>query len=286
MLNSAKVHPHFSKHFIALYQASILVFKDGCSFIVHDKHKGEIVYARTATKENDENGWTEGFQLQAISDLLESDEVCRYYFSRVSVLVSTDAYFIVPDVISDEERIYELFKTDRKDLSNVLLFRNSIKGFDCELAFLVSENLHGLIQRFHPQAVFTHLMSHILESASKLPWQEKKFQYLIYWETNRYYYLLLEDGRLILADHQSFASTQEAVYFILNLYKQQLLSHEQSNIQMYGDILTRKEIHHLLKQYLGDVKWMSYFSKDQEAIQSYNLPSQAYFYFSILRSCE
>lgn len=286
MLSSAKVHPHFSTHFIALYQASILLYENGCSFIVHDKHKGDIVYARSAYQNEANSFWDEGFQLQALADLLESDEVCRFAFPQVNVLLANADFLLIPEALYDPDKVLTLFRYDQKKTQSANVYRNQFQGADSDLAFLVSENLSGLIHRFHPSAHYFHLVYGMLSGIYKQPAPIKRFNCLIFWEETRYFYFLLDEGRLIVADYQPFGNQQEAVYFIVNLYKHQLLSSEQTELQLFGENTNRKEIHGLLKQYLGDCRWQSYLIKDQEVVKDFELPASAYFYYSILRQCE
>lgn len=286
MLSSVKVHPHFSAHFIALYQASILVYENGCSFIVHDKHKGDIVYARSTFPEENTSQWDEGFLLQSLSDLLESDEVCRYPFPQVQVLIASADYLMVPESIYDADKVVNLFRYEYKDLRNSLLYRNQFQGIDSDLVFLISEHLQGMIHRYHPSARFIHLVYCMLQGIFKTAPPPSRFNFLIYWEESRYFYFLLEEGRLILADHQSISNSLEAVYFIVNLYKHQLLTSEHTTFQMYGNNSQRKEIHSLLRQYLGNCSWKSYLIENQDAKKEFEIPSTTYFYYSILRQCE
>lgn len=228
------------------YILSIRLQPDGFSFYIYDPlTKGSFLY------EEERFGPLTNYT-EAFTNGIYSHEYLLQNYRKIYAVLVSDRFTFVPSGWTNEagERIYYDFcypsHTDK--VYSTRLPRTGIMEL-----FGTEPGLGSFIERTFPEARIIHHLAPLCEYFYARSRLGNTFKTFVHLQAGRLDVICFDRRGLLFANSFSFITPMDAVYYILNVWKQQRFSQENDELYLIGPKELSFQVEPILKRYIAQV---------------------------------
>lgn len=184
---------------------------------------------------------------EAITQLPELQES----YKKVQVLI-TGPSSMVPFELFEEERINDLYNFNFPHRKGGTVLYNILPKSNTTILFSLDKSAFQLINETYPHAKYYSVESPVIEyltEKSKLRETQKLYVYFHERTLNIY---IFNNGKLYFANNFTYTELNDAIYFVLQIWKSQGLNQFTDELHLMGVLpdeeSTRKELRRYIKQ--------------------------------------
>ena len=228
------------------YIVSIRLRPDGLSFSGYIPGVGEsFFYGETEFDRS-------APYIASLKELFFSQEFFTWSYKKVQVIEVSPDYTLVPDPWFKEDRKDELFRfnsssTERHSLTNVL------KEEEAHLIFGLSEEVYQFCSRTLVRSDFIHHLTPQLWLWKKQSQASNERQMFVVLHARMLDIACYDRGKLLFVNSFPAEQAEDALYYILYVWRQAGLDQLQDALYIYGNSLRRTKITGMLRTYLRSV---------------------------------
>jgi hypothetical protein len=237
------------------YTLSIRAFQDGFCFIVFDKKDNRILYFLTV----EEKAKTPS---QSLSAVIDRYPALQKPYEKILWVYDTFFYTLLPAFLHEKENTEKYWNLafGENDRDKYVLLTDQLSWTEIISVYSVPKELLGQIHNIYPSARIINQQSiHILTSILE---NKKNNRIQVYIEVLPDFFdaVVMEKGKMLLANSYKYRNTDEFLYFILNLYEQFNLDQYEAGIMLSGAISEQDEKTVKLKKYISSVNIKKVYS--------------------------
>lgn len=194
---------------------------------------------------------TEGGEyLRNVENVIYDNPILLQDFGRVRVIIDTTKFMLLPTELVSEDNKCELFAQLFPDYNGEILI-NEIKGSDASIIFGVNAGLVSFLKRTFQNLAILH---HLVPLCGYFYAKNRESS-----DTSRVYLSVYNDkidicafanSTLKLANSYQIRSGADALFYILNIWKQLGLDVMRDELHICGDSTLRDELMPSLREYI------------------------------------
>lgn len=228
------------------YILSIRLQPDGFSFYIYDPlTKGSFLY------EEEKFGPLADYTSALTDGIYSREYLLQNYRKTYLVCVSSRFTFIPPGWTTEEkEKIYYDFcyPSHSDKLYRTLLPRTGITEL-----FGTDTGLSSFVERTFPEGRIIHHLAPLCEFFYTRSRLGNTFKTFVHLQPGRLEIICFDRRGLLFANTFSYVAPMDAVYYILNVWKQQGFSQENDELYLIGPKELSLQVEPLLKRYVAQV---------------------------------
>ncbi|WP_297059945.1 DUF3822 family protein [uncultured Duncaniella sp.] len=190
--------------------------------------------------------------VRALEDVVYDNPLMLCDFRKVSIIVGTTCYAVVPSDAADETSAVGIFRALHPAYSGHV----SVLGTATRNASVVcgiESELSGFIGRtFHGASVMPHIVPLIRYFASK-PCRGNSRRMVCNFRGTSFDIVMLDGNSLLQANTFAFSNPMDAVYYILASRSRHGLDPYNDEVLLTGDRIVREEVTPVLRRYISRV---------------------------------
>lgn len=207
------------------YNLSIRFTSDGFSLYVTDERNNLL-----SSKETSFDVFNQS--KEEIIDKLLQEHVLDINYQSVRIIVESDYYSCIPQIIFDEENIFDLFQLHHHQIKPTdCIIHNIILAWNAVLAFTIPKQLHQVISETLPEVNIEHHLYAFINDKVALDTGQNLYVWVRHQTMD---IIALEKGNLILINKYNFNIKEDFIYHLLNAAKQLSFDQELSNLNIYN----------------------------------------------------
>lgn len=190
----------------------------------------------------------------SLRDAIYNNPLLLCDFQKISVLVESPEYMIVPGPLAGDTELVERLLRERFDSigSDAAVIVNSLPGLDAAIVFAVDSAVYNLINRaFNNPPVYSHFYPLLVYFAGLRRTGNRGASFLNV-RPGSLDIILFRDDTLDTVRHIPFRSLNDAVYYALS-YQAMTPDNLKGRILISGDRETRMQLVTALKQFVDSV---------------------------------
>ena len=227
---------------------SIRFIQDGFCFIVFNRHNKKILhFAEITGKGNDPK--------QLLKETVAGNALLQSPFEETFCVWDTPRYTLLPSAVFSEENIELFWKLNfgESDTQHLSFFSDRLKWPDVVTIYAIPAASVDFLREIFPSIQFINQQSvQILDSLFE---NKKENNSQVYIQIHRDFFdvLVLQKGKIILANSYLFQNKDEFLYFSINMFEQLQLDPHSTEIILSGEIDEKDEKAISLRRYIRTV---------------------------------
>jgi len=227
---------------------SIRFIPDGFCFIVFNRrHKKILHFAEFTEKGRDPK--------QLLKETAAGNAILKSPFEEIFCVWDTPQYTLLPSAVFDEENRERYWKLNfgESDTQHLSFFSDRLKLPDVINIYAVPVEFVVFLKEIFPSIQFINQQS--IQIIDSLFENKKENNSQVYLQVHRDFFdaLVLQKGKIILANSYLFQSKDEFLYFSINLFEQLRLDPYATEIILSGEIDEKDEKTASLRRYIQTV---------------------------------
>jgi len=219
------------------YSLFIRVHSEGFSLSVFDESNSLL----SARKVN-----TALFSLSMDDIISLFNDETKLNYKNIGIVCESDSYTIIPADIFNIENAADFLHFEHKPVENESILFNKIPAFDIVNVFSIPTTIHKALNFLFPDSSIEHHLSWFLKEKIKL--QNENSLY-IWTRVNMLDILALKKGKLELINSFNYQTTEDFVYFTLNIFDKLSLETETDPVFLFNSD-NKPELRNLLSKYV------------------------------------
>lgn len=213
-------------------------------------------------------------RLKALEDVVYDNPLLLSDFSRVSCLVDTSRYILVPsDDVSSREECHELLGKIFPDEESVAVASSVLPW----LHMKVHNEVNGFLRRTFFNAALSHPLAPLIgyfmtrcadDAATDEKAQERKMTYVCFRE-GAMDVVVAQSGRLLLANSFRYEEAADIVYYLLAVRDAFELDAERDPVMTVGYCSLKDEAMEVLRKYVREVLPLPLSGLEQEIVSRF-----------------
>ena len=227
---------------------SIRFIPDGFCFIVFDRHHKKILHFAEITEKG-----KDPFRILRVT--AASNAILQSPFEETFCIWDTPQYTLLPSAVFNEENRSQFWKLNfgESDVQNLSFFSDRLKLPDVVNIYAVPAEFATLLKEIFPSIQFINQQSvQIIDSLFENK-KENNSQVCLQVHWDFFDVLVLQQGKIILANSYPFQNKDEFLYFSINLFEQLRLDPHSTEIILSGEIDEKDEKTVALRKYIRTV---------------------------------
>ena len=232
------VDPDLKKYSDSL-QLSIQVNLNGFSFCIYPDEGSKILAFRHynfAQSEMQED------LLYNTREILNKDELLRFFFKNVDVIYTGRKSTLVPDEFFKSENLKSILEFNQPIDELDEIHFNSIQGCKSQLVFAIPNYFTSLVLDKFPGAVFLNQATPLLNYALSDREGSGKERVIVQLNKDFFDLIIMREGKLKLYNTFLYVSSTDLVYFILYACKQITINLKKTPLYFLGEYTTQKSL--------------------------------------------
>ncbi len=214
------------------YDLSVQLSPDGLSFCLLDTIRNKFILIRSF--EPDDNKY---FNFEKIKELLEKDDFLNKHYKKVSVVMPSPKFTIVPAPLFDPGKKDEYFEFNQLKKESDTILVNRINDPDAFLIFSVSDPLTLLLKSYYPGIHPYHHLKPLLNHVSHRKRSVHGDYIHIHIERDFFNLVIFNGNILKFCNSFNYRNISDILYFVMNVFKKLDVKQEET---VYLSGLTEK----------------------------------------------
>ena len=260
------------------YTLSIRLSTDGFSFSIYNPLSGNDFYFRDYPVN------TQRSMAANVKGFLTATEELKHTFKQINILVQSERFTPVPLELFEDDQMETLFYQNLPKQQNEVILCNILGKTNTVILFSLDKLTHLYLTDQFPSARFFSAVSPQIENLSYRSSQGNNYKLYANLHDRYMEVFAFDKGRLLLTNTFQTSGSNDANYYLLNLWQQLKFDQERDEMHLIGPIETRKEVSTCLAKYIRHVYSIN---PHAELNQSETTPIEAIpFDIQSLISCE
>lgn len=218
------------------YELSIQVSPDGFAFCLLDTIRNKYILLRVfGTEEN------KYFNSEKINELLTKDDFLFKKYKKVSIIMPTQKFTLIPAPLYDPAKKNEYFTFNHNNEEGNTILTNKISDPDSFLIFSVSKPICDLMSNYFPGVYINHHLKPLLTFISHNRKSVHGNYIHIHIEKEFFNLIIFNLNTLLFCNTFSYRNITDILYYVLNVFKtldlkQDEIIHFSGLTEKYDDI--------------------------------------------------
>ncbi len=263
------------------YELSLLVGADSIYYLVNDAQLNVLALKSFHFDHRREKSATAHLKAVFIED-----EMLKLPFRTTKIVFTTPHFTLVPTKFYDAKSRLAYFENlttlDGEEHFDV----DIIKNIESHNVYLVENALVAALRTTFPQAHYYHYMTPLIKGYQKMATYRDGHQMFANVRDGQVQVLFFDNQDLVFANSFPYKTSQDLVYFILNVYEQFKLNPEVTPLSISGSLTEDSDIFKVLYRYIRYISFVntpSYFRFGQ---QFTGIPQHFYFDLFSIKLCD
>ncbi len=229
------------------YILSIQVSLDGFSFsIVRPSDQKLLCFKNSEIKISSNSLIARRFK-----EWINSENLLQKTFLKTRIVVFNDIFTLIPEHLHDNSYKQQLTNIMFENSEKMNILETRIEKIDAKLLFHISKDLEKTFREIYSECDILHPVKLIVEHFPKDPIGKSLF---LYFNDKNLYFVLFENGNLLMANNFSINHTNDVIYYVLTVLKQLGFATKDTHLLYAGKSPYSNEIETNLGVYLHSVK--------------------------------
>ena len=226
---------------------SIRTIPNGFCFAISERYTKNLLYFAQESLSSNQSRREEEF-----NEILSKNSTLNTSFTEVYWLVDNERYLLMPTSVFDNENLSQYWQLNFHPLEeNESIHYDFIPTSEIVVIYAVDKALEQLLQKRFPNIQSKHKQS--IQISSVLKKSRKNGQQLnVFLYEECFDAILIENGKLILANSFPAKDVNEFLYFLLNIFEQFRLDQYQTELNVC-DSSSNKSWLNDVKKYISTV---------------------------------
>ena len=265
----------FEKDNTSRYKLSIQLCLDGFSFsILSSTNKCLALFQSKKLNSDSENN-----SIDVLKDKIRNCDYLNFTYKHVSIIWLTKKACLVPSDLFSENLARNSFQLCHPLLKSETITWNISPKLNAHIVFAIPSEIPIFIESQFPGSEISHQSLSFYQNVLKQDTNNKHPEVFIEVYDNFFDAFIPSSSLKHFANNFSFKDETDMVYFILNIYKQQKLNTEYSQLHISGKIEETSKAFQTLKRYIKDI---SIANIADESISTNNVSNSVYNQFTKL----
>jgi Protein of unknown function (DUF3822) len=233
------------------YKLSIQVSLNGLSFCILDPVRNKFI--ALSHKNFEKDLLLDDLQI-AVEDYIDSNELLNKEYKSTLIIWESFKCTLIPDKYFDDKNLKKYFELNHKldDLDEI--HYKKLKYSDSHTVFAVPNQIAGILSRKFKAARFYNQQIPFVDTILFKHHSEAK---KVFVNINNDFIdiAISQKGKLQFYNAFNFKSDNDILYFIVNVYEQQGLDTEHTELVLSGIKDKKTEFYTMLKEFIGHVKF-------------------------------
>lgn len=279
-INQEIVEFAFSPKTTQTYELSLLVGADSIYYLVNDAQLNVLALKSFHFDHRREKSATAHLKAVFIED-----EMLKLPFRATKIVFTTPHFTLVPTKFYDDKSRLAYFENlttlNGKEHFDV----DIIKNIESHNVYLVENELVDALKATFPQAHYYHYMTPLIQGYQKVATSRQGRQMFANVRDGQVQVLFFDSKDLVFANSFPYRTSQDLVYFILNVYEQFKLNPEVTPLSISGSLTEDSDIFKVIYRYIRYINFVNtppYFRFGQ---QFTGIPQHFYFDLFSIKLC-
>lgn len=254
------------------YKLSILITQDGLSYSLYSISENKYYSLVSKTYQNKKD------YLKEFDEFISEEKLNYDKFNQVNIVTANNKVTIIPSVLFNDNDFKSIYNLNFEHDNNVNIFYSKLQKSSTTIIFSV-ENilLDSLNKHFSNYNLFSHSIPFIEINYTKNKVSENRDKTKMFVQVFESFIdiLIFENENLLLYNTYTYKTSNDLLYFIINVFEQLKLSQEDTEVSFSGFIETDDLVIINLRKFVKLVYFESqslefkYFYKFQETLPHY-----------------
>jgi len=229
---------------------SIQLSSDGFSFCVYDTEKNTYTsfkHIPFSTK-----AITPNVLLENVKQIFKEEEILKFSFKNITLIHHNELNTYVPQSHFNESLLQRYLENTVKTFDNDFISFDEIDTLKANNVYIPFVNINNFLFDTFGEFTYLHSSSVFLENILKSYTISKK-EMFVNCTKNDFQLLVLEDNKLILANHFNCTTKEDFAYYILFAAEQLKMDTNQFQLTLFGEITQQTDTFKLLYNYIRNV---------------------------------
>ncbi len=231
------------------YELSVEVSLESLAFCVFDTIRNKFIMLRSSQPENNRK-----YTLEEISELIEKDDFLKKKYKKVSIIMPSAKFTIIPALLFDPARKDEYFSFNHLQPENNLVLNNRIAEPDSFLVYALSKPLFDLIRNVWPGTSPLHHLKPLLEHIRESRRDSVENYIHVHVERDFFNLIIYSHNSLKFCNAFNYRNISDILYYILNTFKGLNIKQEET-IYLSGQTARYDDLFSSLALYIRYVKF-------------------------------
>jgi hypothetical protein len=231
------------------YELSIQVSPDGLSYCLLDTVRNKFVMVRSWSPE--ENKY---YNAATISEMIYKDDFLTKKFKRVSCVMPSQKFTLVPAPLYDPGKKVQYFSFNHNQGMDSAILANKIADPDAFLVFSTVKSIADVINGFYPGVNIYHHIKLLLDQTSVSRKVVSGNFICLHVERDFFNLIVFKDNILRFCNSFTYRNISDILYFVLNTFKNLEIKQEET---VYFSGLTERydDLSSSLSLYVRNIKF-------------------------------
>ncbi|MGY6647334.1 DUF3822 family protein [Wenyingzhuangia sp. IMCC45574] len=229
---------------------SIQLSSDGFSFCVYNtttnvyENLVHIPFSKRISLPNE--------LLAEVKTVFETEELLHQHYGELTLIHHNDLNTFVPKIHFDEDLVHEYLKNTVKTFRNDFVSYDEIPKVEANNVYIPYVNINNYIFDSFGEFTYLHSSTVFLENILKAFTVDVKTMFVNVY-ANNFQLFVLENNKLVLHNHFSYATKEDFAYYILFVAEQLKMNPNEFNLHLFGEINEEDPNYQLLYNYVRNI---------------------------------
>lgn len=205
------------------YELSVQISPDGFAFAILDSIRNKYILLRST--EPDDNKY---LSADKISELISKDDFLSRKYKKVSVVIPSPKFTIVPAPLFDPAKKEEYFSFNLNRDESDIIIANRISDPDSYSVFAVNRSFPEAVSHFWPAIYPVHHTKPLLHQLAHKSKSISGFFVHVHIEKEYFNILVYEHGSLKFSNTFNYRNISDILYYVLNVFRSMGISHDET----------------------------------------------------------
>jgi len=230
------------------YKLSILLKKDGLSFIILDTKVNKIVAYKSIKIDQVDNVKEYCY---FINKVLNQEEFVKSNYLNIDIIYNAFKSITVPENFYTDDKKDEIFKLNLELLDNEKVIVNSITNMGAKKLFAVPNCINEFITERFKNIRILHQTSPIIYKYLK---NKETDVIVVNLHTDFFDMMVFKNKQLVLDNSFKFKTKEDFLYYLLFSLEQLGLDPKEQKIQLFSDLSLAFKIINFSKKYFANIQ--------------------------------
>lgn len=227
-----------------MWKLALRIDKEGIEFTLHSDYEENSLIYRNLRFPKAQEGW-----LKNIEDIIYDNPILLKEYDKVSVLIESENFIVVPSEVSSEDDAQQLFKFAYPSYEGDIQ-KSELLRCQATILYEVEKGIIPFLERTYENPKIQHNLRPLCEYFFKKSSLGNVSKIYAYFHGNRLDLCAFHNKKLALTNSFRFHDINDAAYFIINVWQSLKFDVMADELQLSGDKKSREIIMPLLRKYI------------------------------------
>jgi hypothetical protein len=205
------------------YELALQVSPDELSFCLLDTIRNKFVLIRSFKPEDNKY-----FNTDAFKDLINNDDFLTKNYKKVSIVVPSAKFTIVPAPLFDPGKKEEYYTFNHLKGDDDLVFSNKLADPDAYIVFAIDRRLSEMLSTYYRGANPVHHLKPLLNQISQIRKSDHENYIQVHIERDYFNLIIYGNNILRYCNTYNYRNISDILYFVLSVFKKLDIKQEET----------------------------------------------------------